>query len=362
MNICEHNQLYSGFVGSVLAAILAAILILVAWYQLEKINITSSADFYHKLVEDFFTPRARTLIMLIEWKALEFKKPENKSGDNKPEPFFKVDIDTLEKSNVPEALLKPLRKKTHYTMWEIDDFLISPLTDVGMLERKGLIDFEMARIGFRYYLDVVWSCDEIKKYIEYERCVTGVKHIKGAVAEPFQYIAEKCREYSGLPARSWSWSRIWWWFTRQFLGLRKRLEVHVHKCNDITLPHNGVFTRLCPSKIHGIGVFAIRDIPKDTYIFSGDNSKVVWVKKSEIQKQDAAIKQLYDDFCIIQGNTYGCPDNFNNLNVGWYLNESKKNPNVRCDPNYDFYALRDIKTGEELTVNYSTFSEYPNQQ
>ena len=62
---------------------------------------------------------------------------------------------------------------------------------------------------------------------------------------------------------------------------------------------------------------------------------------------------------MIEGNKYYCPDNFNNLNVGWYLNESKENPNVRCDDNYDFYALRDIKKDEELTVDYATFSEYP---
>jgi SET domain-containing protein len=27
--------------------------------------------------------------------------------------------------------------------------------------------------------------------------------------------------------------------------------------------------------------------------------------------------------------------------------------------NYDFYALRTINAGEELTVDYSTFSDYP---
>ena len=69
--------------------------------------------------------------------------------------------------------------------------------------------------------------------------------------------------------------------------------------------------------------------------------------------------KLYDDFCIIKGNKYGCPINFNSLTVGWYLNESKENPNVRATNDYDFIAIRDIKKGEELTVDYSTFSDYP---
>jgi SET domain-containing protein len=86
---------------------------------------------------------------------------------------------------------------------------------------------------------------------------------------------------------------------------------------------------------------------------------MVWVDKSVIDKQDEEIIKLYDDFCIIKGNKYYCIDSFNNLNVGWYLNESKDDPNVGCDDNYEFYALRDIKKGEELTMDYSSFCEYP---
>jgi SET domain-containing protein len=128
---------------------------------------------------------------------------------------------------------------------------------------------------------------------------------------------------------------------------------------NFTLPHYGVFTRICQSKIHGVGVFAIRDIPKYTYIFTGDNSKMVWVNKTVVDKQEPNIKKLYDDFCVIKGDKYYCPDNFNNMNIGWFLNESKENPNVGCDENYDFYALNDISKGEELTLSYTTFSDEP---
>jgi len=44
------------------------------------------------------------------------------------------------------------------------------------------------------------------------------------------------------------------------------------------------------------------------------------------------------------------------------LNEPRQGekPNVYCDPKtYQFFALRDIRAGEELTVNYSTYSEQP---
>ena len=125
------------------------------------------------------------------------------------------------------------------------------------------------------------------------------------------------------------------------------------------LPHHGVYTRIKVSPIHGVGVFAIRPIPKGAYIFEGDNSKMVWVDKSEVDQLEPELKRLYDDFCVIKGDKYFCPNNFNNLNVGWYLNECKEDPNVGCNDDFDFYALRDIQVGEELTLNYSSFSDEP---
>ena len=50
----------------------------------------------------------------------------------------------------------------------------------------------------------------------------------------------------------------------------------------------------------------------------------------------------------------GCPSNFNRLTMSWYLNESK-NPNVRCDKSYNFWTLRNVKAGEELTVDYLSY-------
>jgi len=120
--------------------------------------------------------------------------------------------------------------------------------------------------------------------------------------------------------------------------------------------HINVYTRLAPSKIHGVGVFAIKNIPKNTNIFSADNSRLVQVSAKTVRKQPPRIKKLYDDFCVVKGDKYICPDNFNNLTVAWYLNNSKK-PNVRCDKNYDFFARRNIRSGEELTVDYSAYSD-----
>jgi len=135
------------------------------------------------------------------------------------------------------------------------------------------------------------------------------------------------------------------------------------KRTDRQLPSDGVYTRIKPSKIHGVGVFAICPIPKGASIFPKDDAPIVWIRKSRIKRLRGEIRRFYEDFCIIKddGETYGCPVNFSLMTAAWFLNEPKpgREPNVGCRKNYTFYALRDIAVGEELTVIYATFSERP---
>jgi len=131
------------------------------------------------------------------------------------------------------------------------------------------------------------------------------------------------------------------------------------------MPHEGVYARLKPSNIHGVGVFAICDIPKGTYLFSEDESELIWTTKKalKLDEMPKEIRQLYDQFCLIKdkGVTYGCPRNFNLMTIAWYLNHSKT-PNVGSDKDYTFYALRDIKKDEELTADYQGYNEFANAE
>ena len=119
-------------------------------------------------------------------------------------------------------------------------------------------------------------------------------------------------------------------------------------------PHHEVLTRLRPSKIHGVGVFAIKDIRKGKKLFSHDLDELPWIKKDTLKRLPAELGRFYDDFAIFKDGRYGCPSNFNRLTMSWYLNESK-NPNVRCDKSYNFWTLRNVKAGEELTVDYLSY-------
>lgn len=127
------------------------------------------------------------------------------------------------------------------------------------------------------------------------------------------------------------------------------------------LPHDGVWVRLGVSAIDGIGVFAIRPIPKGTDIFANDRVPLVWVGLAELETAglSEAERALYHDFGIRRGDAIGCPANFNNLTPGWYLNEPPPGAcaNVAADSGFAFTALRDIAEGEELTIAYAGFSD-----
>lgn len=129
------------------------------------------------------------------------------------------------------------------------------------------------------------------------------------------------------------------------------------------LPHEDVHIRLGISEVHGIGVFAIRPIAEGTNIFPNDSQEIRWIDAEALERSgpDEPARRFYADFGIRRGDRIGCPRSFENLTPSWYLNEPPEGtrPNVRADPNFSFFASRDIEAGEELTIDYASFSEPP---
>lgn len=121
-------------------------------------------------------------------------------------------------------------------------------------------------------------------------------------------------------------------------------------------PHDGVYARIGLSRIHGVGVLAIRDIPAGTRLFAGEDERAVWVSRAVVRRLPKPLRQLYEDFGMLWDRWLGVPRTFNMLSVGWYLNHSNR-PNVEADDDGRFYTLRRIRQGEELTADYRTFAD-----
>lgn len=123
-------------------------------------------------------------------------------------------------------------------------------------------------------------------------------------------------------------------------------------------PHDGVYARIGTSRIHGVGVLAIRDIPAGTLVFQGESERVVWLSRAAVRRMPKAIRALYEDFGMVWRDKIGVPPSLNMLSVGWYVNHSDT-PNVEAGEDARFRALRRIRKGEELTADYRTFVDEP---
>lgn len=121
-----------------------------------------------------------------------------------------------------------------------------------------------------------------------------------------------------------------------------------------------VYCRLGPSKIHGVGVFAIRDIPAGTNPMKetryADFEKVPVFEITGDPAIPDAVKKLVRDMCPEEeGDYYIPPFSLNEIGISYYLNHSDSPNMVEVDG--EFEAACDIKAGEELTVCYATYGE-----
>ncbi len=118
------------------------------------------------------------------------------------------------------------------------------------------------------------------------------------------------------------------------------------------------YCRLKPSKISGVGVFAIRDISPKTELFKGQiNQRWSRFKIKELKDLDKEILKMIDDFFVIEkdGSVSIPRSALNGMDMSFYINHSKK-PNARTiDNGFTFISSRKIKKGEEITTSYSDY-------
>ena len=119
------------------------------------------------------------------------------------------------------------------------------------------------------------------------------------------------------------------------------------------------YVMIKPSPLHGIGVFAIRDIPKGTKdIFSEGFGDWIKVSKDEVDTLPSHSRELIENHCLFDEDSYFIPEyGFKLIDLVIYLNHSET-PNVlSLNDGEQFEALVDIKPGDELLVDYVTIVE-----
>lgn len=121
---------------------------------------------------------------------------------------------------------------------------------------------------------------------------------------------------------------------------------------------SNTYCRLQPSTIEGVGVFAIKKIPKNTNPFKGCIMfGHMLVPEHDIDKLPKAISTYIKDMCVMENGHYTVPKvGLNALDVSFYINHSVT-PNMSTNDGGFFYAIRDIAEGEELTVDYRTYND-----
>ena len=119
------------------------------------------------------------------------------------------------------------------------------------------------------------------------------------------------------------------------------------------------YVMLKPSPIEGIGVFAIRDIPKGCRtIFSAGIGEWIKVSIDEVEKLPAHSRNLVETYSLYDEENYFVPDyGFKIMDLVLYLNHSSQFNMISVNDGEQFEALRDIKAGEELLVDYGSIAD-----
>ena len=119
--------------------------------------------------------------------------------------------------------------------------------------------------------------------------------------------------------------------------------------------HNDIYCKLAPSPIHGVGVFAIKDIPPNTIIFR-HSTEFIKIDCKFLRRVDEEVSDLYKSMLRHNDDYIYIPvKGFNSINMSFYVNHHHL-PTARYDIENSFIVSKSkIKKGEEITINYKVF-------
>lgn len=119
------------------------------------------------------------------------------------------------------------------------------------------------------------------------------------------------------------------------------------------------FVALKPSAVHGIGVFAITDIPKGCRdLFSKNAGNWIKLPIADVEKLPAHSRSLIETYCLYDEENYFVPDyGFKVMDLVNYLNHSSTPNIISVNDGEYFEAIADIPAGNELLINYGEIVE-----
>jgi hypothetical protein len=192
------DGMFGSIVGGLITAVVTFALIWVGIEQLQGLSETArtqadaaaagarttDANFILRRADQFFRPETRTVFHLIEDDYLLFKEKTPLRNA-----YFLLDEQkiTCLHDDVKERFLS----KRVYSTYEIDDLILGPLEDLGTLEAKKLISFDMIYAFFSYYICRVWENGEIKRYVHAARTE---RKGAGDIYVYSEALAKRCKE------------------------------------------------------------------------------------------------------------------------------------------------------------------------
>lgn len=119
------------------------------------------------------------------------------------------------------------------------------------------------------------------------------------------------------------------------------------------------YVALQPSTTHGIGVFAIRDIPQGCRtVFSKETGDYIQLSFTEVELLPEHSRNFIETYYLYNDTHYFIPAHgCKIMDMANYLNHSSKPNIISVEEGRWFEALRDIKKGEELFVDYGEIVE-----
>src|SRR5215471_2165886 len=116
------------------------------------------------------------------------------------------------------------------------------------------------------------------------------------------------------------------------------------------------YVALRPSPIEGVGVFALRDIPKgcrDMFSKPSPDEKWITISRDEVSALPTHAQWFIANYCLFDEKNYFVPaDGFKKIDLSLFLNYSDTANVLPINEGECFETLRDIKAGEELVIDY----------